>query len=162
VLFRSSIEQIKGKKMVYGDTASTSSHLIPKSLLKAKGLEPKRDYEEHFVGNHDAVALNVQNNNAQAGGLSESIFNALVEKGTISLSKVRVLATSQEFPEYPWVMRSSLDPALKAKVRAVFLEMKDPAVLKPFKADGFAPIADKDYNVVRDLAKILNLDLSKF
>ncbi|MBU1042210.1 MAG: phosphate/phosphite/phosphonate ABC transporter substrate-binding protein [Proteobacteria bacterium] len=155
------IEDIKGKKMAYGDTASTSSHLIPKSMLKAKGLEPKRDYEEHFVGNHDAVALNVQNNNAQAGGLSESIFNMLVEKGTISLSKVKVLAASSEFPEYPWVMRSNLNPALKEKIKAAFLGMKDSAVLKPFKADGFAPIADKDYDVVRDLAKILNLDLAK-
>ncbi|MDO9633229.1 MAG: phosphate/phosphite/phosphonate ABC transporter substrate-binding protein [Humidesulfovibrio sp.] len=155
------IEDIKGKKMAYGDTASTSSHLIPKSMLKAKGLEPKKDYEEHFVGNHDAVALNVQNNNAQAGGLSESIFNMLVEKGTISLSKVKVLAVSNEFPEYPWVMRSNLTLALKKKIKAAFLGMKDPAVLKPFKADGFAPIIDKDYDVVRDLAKILNLDLAK-
>lgn len=156
-----SIEDIKGKKMAYGDTASTSSHLIPKSMLKAKGLEPKRDYEEHFLGSHDAVALNVQNNNAQAGGLSESIFNMLVEKGTISLKKVKVLAVSKEFPEYPWVMRSNLAPALKEKIKAAFTSLNDPAVLKPFKADGFVAITDKDYDVVRDLAKILNLDLAK-
>ncbi|MBU1229935.1 MAG: phosphate/phosphite/phosphonate ABC transporter substrate-binding protein [Proteobacteria bacterium] len=155
------IEDIKGKKMAYGDTASTSSHLIPKSMLKAKGLEPKRDYEEHFLGSHDAVALNVQNNNAQAGGLSESIFNMLVEKGTISLKKVKVLAVSKEFPEYPWVMRSNLAPALKEKIKAAFTGLNDPAVLKPFKADGFVAITDKDYDVVRDLAKILNLDLAK-
>ena len=39
--------------------------------------------------------------------------------------------------------------------------MKDPTVLKPFKADGFVTITDKDYDVVRELAKILNLNLSK-
>ena len=32
--------------------------------------------------------------------------------------------------------------------------------LKPFKAQRFAPMDDADYDVVRDLAKILNLDLS--
>jgi phosphonate transport system substrate-binding protein len=155
------LEDIKGKKMAYGDTASTSSHLIPKSLLAAKGLEARRDYEAHFVGSHDAVALNVQNNNAQAGGLSETIFEALVEKGTISKDKVKVLAVSAEFPEYPWTMRSDLSPALKKRIQDAFVDLTDPAVLKPFKADGFTRITDKDYDVVRDLAKILNLDLAK-
>lgn len=156
-----SLEAIKGRKMAFGDVASTSSHLIPKSMLKGKGLEAKKDYEEHFLGSHDAVALNVQNNNAQAGGLSQSIFNALVEKGVISLDKVVVLGESAEFPEYPWTMRSDLTPELKVKIKSAFVDLKEPEVLKPFKADGFAPITDKEYDVVRDLAKILNLDLAK-
>jgi phosphonate transport system substrate-binding protein len=33
-------------------------------------------------------------------------------------------------------------------------------VLKNFKAEGFAPIADKDYDVIRELAKALNLKLA--
>ena len=48
---------LKGKKMAYGDRASTSSHLIPKTvLLETAGLTGGRDYEEYFVGTHDAVA----------------------------------------------------------------------------------------------------------
>ena len=35
------LADIKGKKMVYGDRASTSSHLIPKSML-ARGRAPGR------------------------------------------------------------------------------------------------------------------------
>lgn len=156
-----SLADIKGKQVAFGDTASTSSHLIPKSMLQDAGLKAGADYKEHFLGSHDAVAMNVQNGNAQAGGLSESIFKMLVERGTVKAEKVKVIATSSEFPEYPWTMRSNLAPALKAKISKVFLEMKDPAVLKPFKADGFAPITDKDYDVVRNLAKILNLNLAK-
>ena len=64
------IADIKGKNMAYGDPASTSSHLIPKSMLAEEGLKAKVDYQEHFVGAHDAVAMAVQNGNAQAGGLS--------------------------------------------------------------------------------------------
>ncbi len=37
------IEDIKGKNMAYGDPASTSSHLIPKSILAGKGLKEKAD-----------------------------------------------------------------------------------------------------------------------
>jgi len=64
-----SISDIAGKDMAYGDPASTSSHLIPKSMLAEKGLSAKRHYREHFLGNHDAVAIAVQNAKAQAGGL---------------------------------------------------------------------------------------------
>jgi phosphonate transport system substrate-binding protein len=155
------IEDIKGKNVAYGDIASTSSHLIPKAMLQKKGLEAKKDYEEHFVGSHDAVALAVQNGHAQAGGLSKTIFETLLEKKIIDSAKVKVIAVSDQYPEYPWAMRSDLSPALKEKVRSAFLSLTDKDVLKPLKADGFASVSDKDYDVIRDLAKILNLDLAK-
>lgn len=103
---------LKGKKMAYGDRASTSSHLIPKTvLLETAGLTGGRDYEEYFVGTHDAVAVNVANGNADAGGLSEVIFNHVVERGLIDPSKVKVLGYSGEYP-------STLGDALEPEPRA--------------------------------------------
>ena len=156
------IADIKGKDVAYGDTASTSSHLIPKSVLAEGGLMAGRDYKEHFVGSHDAVALAVQNGHAQAGGLSRPIFESLVERKIVNLDKVKVLAYSKPFPQYPWTMRSNLKPELKEKIRNAFLSLKDPAVLKPFKAEAFAPITDQQYDVVRDLGPLLKIDLAKF
>lgn len=156
----STLTDIKGKKMVYGDRASTSSHLIPKTMLAEAGLLHDRDYQQHFVGAHDAVAVNVANGNADAGGLSEVIWKNLIERKLIDVNKVRVLGYSKEYPQYPWTMRSDLNPELKNRVRNTFLTLKDPAVLKNFKAEGFAPIADKDYDVIREMGKLLNLDFA--
>lgn len=154
------LADIKGKKMVYGDRASTSSHLIPKSMLAEAGLLQDRDYQQHFVGAHDAVAVNVANGNADAGGLSEVIWKSLVERKLVDASKVKVLGYSKEYPQYPWAMRSDLKPDLKDKVRKAFIDLKDPAVLKNFKAEGFAPIADKDYDVIREMGKLLHIDFA--
>ena len=148
--------------MAYGDQASTSSHLIPKSMLQDHGLRAGKDYREHFLGSHDSVALTVQNGKAQAGGLSQLIFETLVGKKVIDPEKVKVVAVSNPYPQYPWTMRSDLKPELKEKVRRAFLDMKDQEVLKPFKAEGFGSMTDKDYDVIRNLAHVLNLDLSKF
>lgn len=156
------ISDIKGKNVAYGDKVSTSSHLIPKSVLAEKGLDAGRDYQEHFVGSHDAVALAVQNGHAQAGGLSRPIFESLVERKMVSLDKVKVLEYSKPFPQYPWTMRSNLKPELKDKIRNAFLNLKDPAVLKAFKADGFEAITDRQYDVVRNLGHLLKIDLAKF
>jgi phosphonate transport system substrate-binding protein len=158
----SRIEDIKGKNMAYGDKVSTSSHLIPKSVLAEKGLDVGRDYQEHFVGSHDAVAIAVQNGHAQAGGLSRPIFESLVERKMVSLDKVKVLEYSKPFPQYPWTLRSNLKPELKAKIRAAFLNLKEPAVLKAFKAEGFDAVTDQQYDVVRNLGHLLKIDLAKF
>ncbi|MCV7089065.1 phosphate/phosphite/phosphonate ABC transporter substrate-binding protein [Mycobacterium interjectum] len=154
------IGDLRGKTVAYGDPASTSSHLIPKSMLADQGLTAGKDYQQQFVGAHDAVAFAVQNGNAAGGGISKPIFETLVQKGTIDPAKVRVLAESKPYPNYPWTMRSDLDSTLKTSIVNAFLTLQDPAVLKPFKAAGFAPVTDADYDVVRKLSSQLGLDLS--
>ncbi len=152
---------VKGNTMAFGDPASTSSHMIPKTILKNKGLEAGKDYTEQFLGSHDAVALAVATGKVDMGGMSEPIFNRMLEQGTIKKEDVVVITYSDQFPNYPWTVQGYLNEELKEKIRKAFLEMKDPAVLKPFKADGFAPMADKDYDKIRDMGKILGLDFGK-
>lgn len=155
-----SLSDIKGKKVAFGDRASTSSHLIPKTMMAEAGVVHDRDYQQHFVGTHDAVAVNVANGNADVGGLSEVIWKALLERKLVDASKVKVIAYSKEYPQYPWTMRSDLKPELKDKIRIAFVNLKDPAILKNFKADGFVPITDKDYDVIRDMGKLLGIDFA--
>ncbi len=88
-------------------------------------------------------------------------MESLVKKGIIDSKKVAVLGYSDPFPQYPWAIRSDLDAGLKAEIKNAFYNLKSDEILKPFKATGFAMMEDKDYDVVRDLAKILNLDLTK-
>jgi len=157
-----SYADIKGKKMAYGDRASTSSHLIPKTvLLESAGLEAGSDYEAHFVGSHDSVAVNVANGNAEAGGLSEVIFQHVMDRGLIDRDNVRILGYSGEFPQYPWAMRSNLNPDLKAKIRDAFVSIDDKEILNNLKAEGFAAIEDSDYDVIRKMGGLLNLDFAK-
>jgi len=155
-----SVDDMKGSgvEMAYGDQASTSSHFAPKFTLMQSDVMPGKDYKENFLGAHDAVAVNVQRGNAQVGGLSRPIFETLIEKGTVDASKVRVLSYSAKIPQYPWVMRTDLDPKLADAIKAAFLDLKKgtpdgDAVLKPFKAEGFGAVVDKDYDIIRDIRK---------
>lgn len=153
------LSDIKGKTMAYGDTASTSSHMIPKEMLQSAGLTAGKDYTEQFVGAHDAVAKAVQNGNAQAGGLSKPIFESLVEQGFIDANKVKVIAVSEPYPNYPWTMNSELSPELKEEIKKALYDLKDETVLKPLKTEGFVPISDKDFDVIRNMVNILGIDL---
>ena len=154
----SNILDIRGKTIAYGDPASTSSHLIPRAHLLTNANLDIDDYKAVYLGSHDAVALNVQNGNADAGGLSKKIFEHLVEREMISLDKVKVIAISNPFPNYPWTMQSSLDPELKEKIKQAFYDLDDPEITKPLKADGFLPVTDADYDIVRKTRTLLSMD----
>jgi phosphonate transport system substrate-binding protein len=155
-------EDIRGKPFGFGDQASTSSHLAPRAhLLKKYNLEGNKDYKVIHLGTHDAVARAVQAGQVPAGALSEAIYRSLVERKIIDATKVRKLDVSEPIPNYPMTMQGDLAPALKDKIRKAFLELKDTAVLKSFRVEGFAATDDKAYDILRETAKILQLDLAK-
>ena len=155
------ITDLKDKIVAYGDRASTSSHLVPRAMIEDGGLVAERDYKTVYVGAHDAVARAVETGKASAGALSRPIYETLLKSGRINPDKVRILAETKPIPNYPMAMQSKLAPALKEQIRAAFVDLKDPAILKTFRAQGFAATNDAAYDVLRTTAKVLNLDLAK-
>src|SRR5262245_20905634 len=143
------IADMRGRTVGFGDPASTSSHLMPRALIAKNGLYRDAAYKCVHPGAHDAVARAVQSGQVQAGALSEAIFRNLVAKGTIDAAKVKVIAVSDPIPNYPMVMQGKLQPELKAAIRQAFLELKDSAVLKPFRAEGFVATDDHAYDILR-------------
>jgi phosphonate transport system substrate-binding protein len=155
------LADIKGKPFGYGDQASTSSHLIPRAHLLRNGLDGSKDYKPVHLGTHDGVARAVQNGQVPAGALSKAIYEALLARKAIDGDKLKVIAITDPIPNYPMVMQGDLTPALKDNIRKAFIDLKDPVILKSFRVEGFAPTDDKAYDILRDTAKILDLDLGK-
>jgi phosphonate transport system substrate-binding protein len=155
------IEDIKGKPFAFGDQASTSSHLAPRTLLAKKGLIGDQDYKVVHLGKHDAVARAVAAGQVPAGALSEAIYRVLVKEGKVDASKLTEIALSDPIPNYPMTLQGYLAPDLKAAIRKAFLELDDPVILKLFRVEKLAPTTDKDYDVLRDMATTLKLDIAK-
>ncbi|MBA2722389.1 MAG: phosphate/phosphite/phosphonate ABC transporter substrate-binding protein [Methylibium sp.] len=154
------LADVRGKPFGFGDQASTSSHLAPRAhLLKTAKLDGEKDYRPVHVGTHDAVARAVQTGQLPAGALSKPIYDNLVERKTIDPSKIVELAQSAPIPNYPIVMQGKLSPALKTQIRSAFIDMKDAEVLKAFRVEGFMATDDKAYDVLRETAQILNIEL---
>jgi phosphonate transport system substrate-binding protein len=156
-----SLSQARGLNVGYGDPASTSSHLAPRALMQEQGLVGDKDYKVIHLGTHDAVARAVETGKVPLGALSRPIFESLVKSGKLDGARLRILAESRPIPNYPMVLQSGLNPKLKEQIRGAFLQLKDAALLKNFRATGFGATDDKAYDVLRETAKILNLDLSK-
>lgn len=157
-----SLADVRGQAFGFGDQASTSSHLAPRAhlLTKAK-LDGEKDYRPVHLGTHDAVARAVQAGQVPAGALSKPILDNLMSRGTVDGSKIVQMELTAPIPNYPMVMQADLKPELKQAIRNAFLNMKDAEVLKSFRVQGFQSTDDKAYDVLRETARVLKLDLGK-
>ena len=156
------LEDIRGRPFGFGDQASTSAHLVPRALLLTRaGLNGERDYRVVHLGTHDGVARAVQAGQVAAGALSQSILRTLITRNVIDPGRIREVAVSDPIPNYPMVMQGNLAEPLKAAIRAAFLDARDPEVLRAFRVEGFAPTDDAAYNILRETARVLEMDLSR-
>ena len=156
------LADIRGRPFGFGDQASTSSHLIPRALLLQRaGLKAPEDYRPVHLGTHDGVARAVQNGQVPAGALSKAILDVLFERGTVDRAKLTEVTLSDPIPNYPMVLQGNLADPLKAQIRAAFLDLRDPEVLRSFRVQGFAPTTDAAYDILRETARVLELDLSR-
>ena len=154
-----SFDAVRGQTVALGDPASTGSRLFPQLRLAEAGLQPNVDYQPVFLGAHDAVAKAVERGTAAAGGLSQVIYDKLVEQGAIDPDKLVVLGVSSPIPQYPWTMGDGLGEELRQAIKQSFYDLDDPALLQPLRADGFVPVQDSDYDDVRRAAQVLELSL---
>lgn len=154
------LDDIRGKDVAYGDQASTSSHLMPRAELLEQGLEAGKDYRAHYTGAHDAVVTAVHNGHAVAGGMGEHIWQYMLDSGRVDQSRVQVIAYTPYYPQYPWAMQTDLAPELREAIRSAFLNLDDAEILGNFKAEGFSAVTDEDYDVYRQMGRILGINLA--
>ena len=96
-----------------------------------------------------------------AGWVAGVSVGYVMDVGWIDRTQVRVVGHSGEYPQYPWAMRSNLDPELKQQIQDAFISIDDEEILDNLKAEGFAVITDADYDVIREMGSLLNLDFGK-
>lgn len=156
------VADLKGKTFAFVDPSSTSGHLFPKAGLMKAGFNTDKDFGRViFSGSHDSNAIAVQNKKVDAAAIADRILDAAIAKGLAKREDLVEVWTSDPIPESPTVWRKDLSPDLKKRVQAAFLQVKDIPWSDQGLLNGFHPTNDAAYNVIRDTAKLLNLDLKK-
>lgn len=157
-----SVADLKGRTFAFVDPSSTSGHLFPKAGLMKAGFNPERDFGRViFSGSHDSNAVAVQNRKVDAVAIADRILDAAIAKGLAKRDDLVVVWKSEPIPESPTVWRRDLDADLKKRIQAAFLEVKNVPWSDQGELNGFHPTNDAAYDVIRDTAKLLNLDLRR-
>ena len=156
------ISDLKGKTFAFVDPSSTSGHLFPKAALIKLGIDPDKFFGRVlFTGSHDANALAVANKRVDAATIADRILDAAVQKNLVKREDIQVVWNSDPIPESPTVWRKNLPPELKAKIKTAFLNIRDITWADQGKLNRFVETNDQAYDVIRETAKVLHLDITK-
>jgi phosphonate transport system substrate-binding protein len=156
-----SLDDLRGKSFAFGDSLSTTGNVIPRQMLKARGIDPVRDFRQVlYSGGHDATVLAVLNGKVDAGATyanspdgNDTAWMRYL-KDPSDVKKIHAIAFSEPIPADNLVISAGLGDALAKKIETTFIELShDPAGKKMlrelYQIDGFVPATDQDYDSVR-------------
>ena len=149
------LKDLKGKRLIFVEKDSLGGYFAQALFLKKHGFDAKTDFVSlPFAKKHDNVTMAVFNRAADAGGIREDDLEKM--KGKVDLSQLKILAYTDYFPNWPLFATPRLAPATREAVRKALLELRagDP-VLEAAKLTAFAPVADKDYDGLREAARLV-------
>ncbi|MDR3565661.1 MAG: phosphate/phosphite/phosphonate ABC transporter substrate-binding protein [Negativicutes bacterium] len=158
-----SLEKVKGHTFAFTDETSTSGYLIPKAILRKKGIDADKDFPEVlFEGSHDASVLAVKKRQVDVAAVSDTILHSLREKGIIGDRDIRLIYTSDDIPTSVWAYRQGIDAELLVRIQQAFFDVaqEDKAALGIYGKDlvkGFVPTDDAKYNIIRETARELGI-----
>ncbi len=147
-----SLNDLKGKRIAYGDPASTMSYIVPHHMLYEAGIYTDPTTRYQFLYSHDNVALGVLSGDFDAGAVKPAVFKKFEAKG------LRTIAKTPKISEHLFVTRSNLPAEQINKLRHIMLNMKDSktgiAALHAIKktVTGLARVDTSDYD---NLQKII-------
>jgi phosphonate transport system substrate-binding protein len=112
-----------------------------------------------FSGGHDASAIAVQHGKVDAAAIADALLETAYNRGMLKRDEVSVIWTSEPIPGPPIVYRRDLPEDLKARIREAFAQIHDVPWGPKATIKRWVPVTDSDYDVIRETAKLLNLDL---
>jgi phosphate/phosphite/phosphonate ABC transporter binding protein len=152
------VEDIKGHSFAFGDPHSTSSHIVPRAMLLAAGIDMKDLAYYNYLGHHDDVAKAVLAGDFDAGGIMESTAQKFKDKG------LKLVKFSDDIPEFNICVTKEVDAETVAELRGALVSIDDgtpegSAILRSISESytGFVEAADDDYDIVKTMMTKIGL-----
>ena len=153
--------EIKGKVLSLNSIGSTSGDLIPQVELAKINLSIKnrKDFKNVFyAGSHDACLLAVINKKADVCGMSSRNFEARLADNTFKKDDVRIIHKSDKVPPPPLAYSKKIPIEDREKIKSAVLEAHKYGEIGGYggKMSHYISVEDVDYDVLRNVVKLLN------
>jgi len=165
------IKDLKGKTMVFGPMLAPTGYMTQLDLLLKEGIDPERDLAFYTIPTgsykHEKVVYGVLFEKYDAGAVPMLDFEKMAKEGRIEQQDFAVIAEGEPIPYCNFAVTQRVDDSLVKKFKKVLLNIKKDDtveidgeivnVLERAQIDGYEDIKDKDFDVVREMAKRTNM-----
>ena len=148
---------LRGKRICYPDTNSTTGYFLPRTWLREQGVNPDTDLKAPPVisGNHHNLIRDVIDGRCDLGGSFMAAYKSAEEAG-VNSAVARVFGITGRTPHDSIIAGPLADPEVVNAMRNALLEF-DPQreagqkfLGSVERLTGFADVGDKVYDRVRD------------
>lgn len=149
---------LKGKKFAFTDPKSNTGKLVPTFMVAKEFNKTSEEFfgEIMYTKSHDRSIEAVAKKYVDGASVDSLIYDYAAKKKPTYTSETKIIRKSPPYGIPPVVVRKDIDPALREKIKNIFLNMdKDPlgrAILDGIMVDKFIVPKDEDYNTVREMA----------
>lgn len=153
-------EQLRGKRYAFSDPLSNSGHLVPKYMLAGMKETPDSFFKLYiFTYSHSANVEAVAVKLVDGASVDSYVYDYLAATNPALTSRTKIIHRSSPHGITPLVIRKGIDPGLKERIRAVFLEMdRDPRgreILKSLMIRRFVVVPDSLFNSIREMRRVV-------
>ncbi len=158
------INDLKGKVLAFGNSLSTSGHLMPRHFLQTnKQIIPEEFFSQIvYSGSHDKSAFMVRDGKADLGAVNVEIVNGMLRDGRLNKGELRVVWETPPYPDYVWSVPRYLNEDIKTQLRDAYLQLdfndeQDRQVLTDLGARSFLPAGTRIFQPLQQIASNLEM-----
>lgn len=165
------LEDIKGKRMIFGPQLAPSGFLAQYDLMLRNGIDPELDIAYYAIPSgsfkHEKVVYAVYFGEYDVASAPSLDLELMTRDGKITADDFVILGQSPTFPYCTFGARKDVDPQLVQKFRQALVDLttedtvayqgEQLKVLASAWIDGFEALQDSDYDLLREMAKRANM-----
>ena len=165
------LEDIRGKRMIFGPQLAPSGFLAQYDLLLRSGIDPETDLDYYAIPRgsfkHEKVVYGVYFGGYDVAAAPALDLELMTRQGKISADDFVVLGQSPIIPYCTFAAADRVDESLRQRFRQALLELTEETtvevdgetvkVLASAWIDGFEQMLDSDYDIIREMARRANM-----
>jgi phosphonate transport system substrate-binding protein len=151
---------LRGKRVMAVSRKAVSGYLAQGSLCLQNGIHPDKDLTIILTKSQDEVISKVYRQKVDAGFVGENALRGVEDK--IDMSKIKIIAYTESFPNWCFAAFAHTDKNVAEKIKEALLKLNknNPdhyRILEKAELSGFIETSDRDYEMIRETAKILKI-----
>jgi phosphonate transport system substrate-binding protein len=132
------LADLRGRRMAFGDVNSTSSFVVPVTMLLDAGIDPARDLAGvHLLGSHSSSLAALVEGRVDAAALSFESYDKAVREAVPGARDLRVVARSEAIPYPPLIVGSRVPAKTRAQLRDAFGAIATAPGIRPEMIRGY-------------------------
>jgi phosphonate transport system substrate-binding protein len=165
------LEDLKGKRMVFGPMLAPTGYLAQYELLLDAGIDPEVDLDYYAIPagayKHEKVVYGVWMGAYDAAAIPLLDLEIMEDLNKVGKGDLRVIAFSDPIPYCVFGVSSRVPAKIADSVRTALMNLTTDqtvplngevvSILKAAQVDGFVPIEDSDFDRVREMARKTNM-----